>query len=202
MRHVSPSVSFSAALPSEKACAPRPRHEPCCKPIRIPPPGKTICGLAGLAAVSLSALPLRSVPPCLAAICCGLPGSLLSCLTWQPVPRSAPWASAQLSPLSSFDLPLPEIHSSPVPSPSGGLAGGVALPLVIPAALSRPSKARYVNPPVYNLYVNISIEANRRADQRWRLAESRGFGTGMGLSREGRQRRRREGDGEGVTPHT
>jgi hypothetical protein len=123
-------------------------------------PGKLICDLAGLWAVSLSALPLRVVLPCLAAICRALPGLLLSCLTWQPVPRFAPGASAQLSPLSSFDLPLPEIHSLPVLRPSGGLAGGVALPLLIPAALSRPSRLAMSAP----LYITYKLIDERLSD--------------------------------------
>src|SRR5713226_6435809 len=62
-----------------------------------------------------------------------------------------------------LDLPLPEIHSLSVPSPSGGHARGLALPLLVPAALSRlnsltPIPTRYVNPSVYNSkYSNIMI---------------------------------------------
>ncbi|SRR5712692_3786345 len=55
-----------------------------------------------------------------------------------------------------LDLPLPEIHSLSVPAPSGGHARGLALPLLVPAALSRsysltPIPTRYVNGSIYNL---------------------------------------------------
>jgi hypothetical protein len=101
---------------------------------------------------------LRAVLSCLAAICCALSGSLLSCLTWQPVPRPVPGASAQLLSLSSLDLPLSEIQSLSVPSPSGRHPRGLALPLLVPAALPRlyslrPILTRYVNQPVYIVYI-------------------------------------------------
>jgi len=62
-----------------------------------------------------------------------------------------------------LDLPLPEIHSLSVPAPSGGHARGLALPLLVPAALSRsysltPIPTRYVNGSIYNLYYNTMVD--------------------------------------------